>query len=248
MASFRFTWYGHSAVELELSEKRILIDPWLGNPRSPRVAADIDACDVMLVTHGHFDHLGGEIGKLDQSDAVTIAKRTKPAWPCVHEMQLWLGRVLPEVTAEVTGMNVGGTMDARGLSVSMVRADHSAGDMEDDRSLYLGSPAGFVIGAEDGTRIYHSGDTDVFGDMTIIRELHAPQVAFLPIGGHYTMGPGAAAMAVGLLGVRKVVPLHYGTFPVLVGTPDELRRALAGRGLADVEVLSPDPGETVTVG
>ncbi|MDQ3493629.1 MAG: metal-dependent hydrolase [Chloroflexota bacterium] len=237
--ALRFTWYGHACVEVESRRgKRILFDPWFGNPRSPRPAQEVDACDLLLVTHGHSDHLG---------DAVSLAARLRPAWPCIHELSLWLARRVPGGEDAVTGMNKGGTVEAAGLRVTMVRADHSAGDWDADAGvpLYLGEPVGFVVELEDGLRVYHAGDTDVFGDMRLIAELHRPDVAFLPIGGHFTMGPREAALAVEMLGVRTVVPIHYGTFPLLAGTPDELRAALRQRGLGDVEVISPQPGETM---
>jgi L-ascorbate metabolism protein UlaG (beta-lactamase superfamily) len=246
---FRFTWYGHSCVVVETpGGTRVIFDPWFSNPRSPKAAADVNACDVMLVTHGHFDHLGGQVGHLEASDAITIARRTEPVWPCIHELSLWLPRVL-RGKAEVMGMNQGGTFDARGLPVTMVRADHSAGDWgssaNSDTSLSFGSPVGFIVELENGRRIYHAGDTDVFGDMALIGEMHQPDLAFLPIGGHFTMGPRGAARAVELLGVKKVVPIHWGTFPLLPGTADQFRAELAQRGLNDVEVISPEPGETV---
>ncbi|HEX5466002.1 MAG TPA: metal-dependent hydrolase [Candidatus Limnocylindrales bacterium] len=246
---FRFTWYGHSCVELETpGGSRVLFDPWFRNPRSPRGPEEVERCDLMLVSHGHFDHLGGDIGGLEQADAVTIAARLSPAWPTIHELSLWLPPRLPEAAAaKVVGMNAGGTYSAAGLRVTMVRAIHSAGDWvaEARAPLYLGEPVGFVLELEDRTRIYFAGDTDVFGDMGIIRELSRPSVAFLPIGDHYTMSPRGAAMAAGLLGVRAVVPIHYGTFPILTGTPDALRTALRERGLEDVEVVAPEPGQTV---
>jgi L-ascorbate metabolism protein UlaG (beta-lactamase superfamily) len=143
-------------------------------------------------------------------------------------------------------MNKGGTVEAAGARVTMVRAEHSAGGpMEGGATIHLGEPVGFVVELEDGLRLYHAGDTDVFGDMALIRELHRPDLAFLPIGGHYTMGPTAAAKAVELLGVSRVVPIHYGTFDALAGTPDQLRGALKTRGLIDVQVISPEPGESV---
>jgi L-ascorbate metabolism protein UlaG (beta-lactamase superfamily) len=130
----------------------------------------------------------------------------------------------------------------------MTRADHSAGDWNADGGvpLYLGEPAGFVVELENGFRIYHAGDTDVFGDMALIRELHRPDLAILPIGGHYTMGPRQAALAIELLGVRHVLPIHYGTFPILNGTPAQLRTALVGRGLGLVNVYDPAPGGTIS--
>jgi L-ascorbate metabolism protein UlaG (beta-lactamase superfamily) len=236
---FRFTWYGHACIEVQSPDGRtILIDPFFGNPLSPKSADAVGACDLLLVTHGHGDHVG---------DAVALASRLRPAWPCIHEMSLWLSRLLPGGADQVIGMNKGGTVDPLGIRVTMVRADHSAGDWNADGGvpLYLGEPAGFVVELENGSRFYHAGDTDVFGDMALIRELHRPDVAFLPIGGHYTMDPGSAAKAVELLGVRTVVPIHYGTFPILTGRPEHLRAALDARGLGHVAVLAPQPGDVV---
>jgi L-ascorbate metabolism protein UlaG (beta-lactamase superfamily) len=238
-AGATITWYGHACVELRTAGGRtVLIDPWFGNPRSPRSAADVSACDLLLVTHGHDDHLG---------DALSIASRLRPAWPCIHEMSLWLARRLPGGSDQVIGMNKGGTVEAAGLRVTMTRADHSAGNWDGsaETTLYLGEPAGFVIELEDGYRVYHAGDTEAFGDMALIRELHRPDLALLPIGGHYTMDPAGAAMAVELLGVRDVMPIHYGTFPALAGTPDQLREALQARGLDGVTVHAPEPGGSI---
>ena len=235
----RITWYGHACVEvLTPGGKTILFDPWFGNPTSPKRAEAVSACDLMLVTHGHSDHLG---------DAVALASRLRPAWPCIHEMSLWLGRRLPGGNDAVMGMNKGGTVRAAGVTVTMTHADHSAGDWNPDGGvpLYLGEPVGFVIELEDGFRIYHAGDTAVFGDMRLIGELYRPDLALLPIGGHYTMDPRAAALAVELLGVKDVLPIHHGTFPILAGTPDELRTELMARGLADVTVHALRPGETL---
>lgn len=235
----RISWFGHACVEvLTPGGKTILFDPWFGNPSSPKRAEAVSACDLLLVTHGHADHMG---------DAVALASRLRPAWPCIHEMSLWLGRRLPGGNDAVIGMNKGGTVRAAGITVTMTHADHSAGDWNADGGvpLYLGEPAGFVVELENGFRIYHAGDTAVFGDMRLIGELYRPDLALLPIGGHYTMGPREAALAVELLGVKHVLPIHYGTFPILAGTPDELRAELAARGLADVTVSALRPGETL---
>jgi L-ascorbate metabolism protein UlaG (beta-lactamase superfamily) len=250
----RFTWFGHSCVELRTpGDKVVLFDPWFGNPTSPRAASDVDRCDVMLVSHGHFDHMGSEVRHVSDANALTIARRTKPTWPCIHELSLWLETELEGAGVEVIGMNKGGTVETRGVSVTMVHADHSAGDWPasgpmsgfssvNAGPLYLGEPVGFVLRLEDGKRVYFAGDTDLFGDMALIRELLSPDVAFLPIGGHFTMGPVGAARAAQLLGVKSVVPIHYGTFPILVGTPDALRSELARIGAA-VEVIAPQPGD-----
>ncbi len=240
----RFTWFGHSAVELRTpGDKVVLFDPWLGNPTSPRAADDLAHCDVMLVSHGHFDHIGSGPRQVRDADALTIARRTQPAWPCIHELSLWLETQLEGQGVEIIGMNKGGTVATRGLQVTMVHADHTAGDWSaaGDGPLYLGEPVGFVLALEDGKRAYFAGDTDVFGDMALIQDLYRPDVAFLPIGGHYTMGPAGAARAAQLLGVTTVVPIHYGTFPILAGTPDDLRAELAKLG-ASVNVVAPDRG------
>ncbi|MEP7361221.1 MAG: metal-dependent hydrolase [Chloroflexota bacterium] len=242
--SAHFTWFGHSCVELRTpGDKVVLFDPWFGNPTSPRAAADVARCDVMLVSHGHFDHIGSAPRQVRDADALSIARRTQPSWPCIHELSLWLEPQLENSGVEIIGMNKGGTLQTRGIGVTMVHADHTAGDWSaaGEGPLYLGEPVGFVLALEDGKRVYFAGDTDVFGDMALIRELHRPDVAFLPIGGHYTMGPAGAARAAQLLGITTVVPIHYGTFPILAGTPDELRAELSRLG-ANVNVIAPDRG------
>jgi L-ascorbate metabolism protein UlaG (beta-lactamase superfamily) len=233
-----FTWYGHSCWEVTTpGGKTILLDPWFGNPSSPRDQSQVTACDLMLVTHGHFDHF---------TDALAIASRTRPAWPCIHELSLWLGRNYAHKDTLV-GMNKGGTVEAAGIQVTMVHADHSAGDFYagSENPLYLGEPVGFIVELENGFRFYFAGDTDVFSDMRLIAERWRPELALLPIGGHFTMDPIGAAQAIELLGVKHVLPMHYGTFPVLAGTPDALRDALRDRGLADVEVYAPEPGGSI---
>ncbi|HEX5828572.1 MAG TPA: metal-dependent hydrolase [Candidatus Limnocylindrales bacterium] len=233
-----FTWLGHAAVEVRTpGGKTILFDPWLSNPKSPRTPDQQQALDLLLVTHGHGDHMG---------EAVSLAARFRPAWPCIHEMSLWLGRRLPGGMDQLTGMNKGGTAEAAGLRVSMVGADHSAGDWNPpaETTLYLGEPVGFVVELENGFRIYHAGDTQAFGDMALIRELFRPDLAMLPIGGHYTMDPAGAALAAELLGVTDVLPIHWGTFPLLAGTPQQLADAIAARG-GTARVHAWNPGDTL---
>ena len=231
------TWYGHACVEVVTpGGKTVLFDPWFGNPRSPRSPDTVERCDVMLVTHGHDDHFG---------NALQIASRTRPVWPAIHELSLWLARNYAGKD-DVIGMNKGGTVEAAGLRVTMTPADHSAGDWNagGETTLYLGEPVGFIVELEDGTRLYHAGDTALFSDLRLIGELWKPDLAMLPIGGHFTMDPVAAAIALELLGVDDVLPLHWGTFPKLAGTPEALRAALSARGLRSVTVHSPEPGES----
>jgi L-ascorbate metabolism protein UlaG (beta-lactamase superfamily) len=236
--STAITWYGHACVELVTpGGVTVLFDPWFANPSSPRSPDTVDRCDVMLVSHGHADHVG---------NAIPIASRTRPAWPAMHELTLWLSSVY-SAPEDVIGMNKGGTVEARGLQVTMTGADHSAGDWDSTAGMprYLGEPAGFVVELEDGARIYFAGDTNVFGDMQLIRDLYHPDLAILPIGGVYTMGPREAALAVELLGVGEILPIHYGTYPALSGTPEQLEAELAQRSLGDVRVHALRPGESI---
>jgi L-ascorbate metabolism protein UlaG (beta-lactamase superfamily) len=238
-ANATFTWYGHACWQVTTpGGKTILFDPWFGNPLCPRPATDVDRCDLLLVSHGHADHFG---------DALLVGSRTRPAWPCIHEMSLWLGRNYAHKDGLI-GMNKGGTVEAAGLKVSMVRAEHSSGDFYAgaESPIYLGEPVGFVVELEDGFRFYFAGDTDLFGDMRLIGERHRPSLALLPIGGHFTMDPIAAAHAVELLGVDAVAPMHYGTFPALAGTPDQLRSELAKRSLGRVSVHETAPGGSLS--
>jgi len=232
------TWYGHACIEIGTpGGATVLVDPWFANPASPRSPDTVDTCDVMLVTHGHADHLG---------NAIPIASRSRPKWPAIHEMTLWLSSVY-SAPDDVIGMNKGGTVEVAGLRITMTSADHSAGDWDNDTGMprYLGEPAGFVIELEDGSRIYHAGDTNVFGDMRLIGEMHAPEIAFLPIGDHFTMDPEQGASACRFLNVQRVIPIHWGTFPLLRGTPADLARALMDLGSSTV-VVALRPGESWT--
>jgi L-ascorbate metabolism protein UlaG (beta-lactamase superfamily) len=233
-----FTWYGHACVEvLTPGGKTILFDPWFSNPRSPKPQEQVSTCDLLIVTHGHFDHFG---------DALAIASRTRPTWPAMHELSLWLERNYAGKDA-VIGMNKGGTVEAHGIKVTFTHADHSSGDViynAAEAPVYMGEPVGALVELENGFRFLHTGDTALFSDLRLIGELYQPELVMLPIGGHYTMGPREAARAVEWLGARHVLPLHYGTFPILAGTPDELRRELAERGV-EAHVYEPAPGESV---
>jgi L-ascorbate metabolism protein UlaG (beta-lactamase superfamily) len=227
------TWYGHASMLLTTpAGKRILIDPWkTGNPKWPDGVEPGDI-DVLLLTHAHSDHL---------ADAIPMAAAGKPdAVICMIE----LGDYLEGKGVEnVAGMNKGGTIEVAGCWVTLVQASHSSSFVEDDGTyMYLGDPVGFIVRTGEVT-VYIAGDTCVFGDMALIGRLYKPDVAVLPIGGYFTMDPYEAAEAVRLLGVKKVVPCHYGTFPLLAGTPDQLRKE--ADDVSGLEVLDVEPGGTI---
>ncbi|MFN2115335.1 MAG: metal-dependent hydrolase [Anaerolineae bacterium] len=230
----RLTWLGHATWLVDSpGGKRLLFDPWTdGNPACPDQykGAGCAGIDLILVTHGHGDHMG---------DLVATAQRTGAQVVAIAEIANWLRA---KGISNVTGMNKGGTYATDGLKITMTNAVHSSGFMEDGRLIDLGDPAGFVVELENGFTIYDAGDTAVFGDMALIAELYEPDLALLPVGDHYTMGPREAAKAVQLLGVKKVVPMHFGTFPVLTGTPDLCRSTMP----PDVEILEIEPGGTIS--
>jgi len=233
MKPLSFTWLGHGTFLFgSPGGKRLLVDPWVAtNPVCPEASKKIRELDLMLLTHGHDDHT---------ADAVSIGRATLARVIAPYELALWLQQ---KGLQSVTGMNRGGTIEAAGLSITMVPACHSSSIVEDGRIVYLGEPCGYVIRFEDGLTIYFAGDTSIFGDMRLIAELYHPRIAFLPIGDTYTMGPQQAAKACELLGVTQVVPMHYGTFPSLTGTPGRLRELVEPRG---VQVIELKPGETAS--
>lgn len=228
------TWLGHASLEIRSpSGLRIIVDPWLtGNPKTPEDRKTVEGVDLMLVTHGHSDHTG---------DVVAIATEHKPVVAGQNELMVYLASLGVENTV---GFNKGGTIEHGGVLVTMTNAFHSSSMEGADGSIvYTGEPAGFVVTFENDFKVYIAGDTTVFGDMRLIAELHQPDLAILPIGDHYTMGPKEAAMAVRLLGVKHVLPYHYGTFPVLVGRPEDLVREAAD--VQGLEVHGIQPGETL---
>ena len=231
---FRLTWLGHSAFELVTrAGKVVLFDPWLtGNPKTPDALRSPARADVIALSHAHDDHAG---------DVVELAARLGCTVVCIHEAAMGLeGRGVKNTI----GFGKGGTIEVAGLKFTMTHAIHSSSFDDAPGAPYAGSEAGFVVTLEDGFRVYFAGDTGPMADMVVIGELYAPELALLPIGDRFTMGPREAAWAAHRLGVKWVVPMHYGTFPPLTGTPEALRAELRSRGCA-AEVVAPAPGEPV---
>lgn len=237
MTPLSITWLGHSTFILRTpGGKRIILDPWVDtNPSCPPDARKVGHVDLVLVTHGHSDHT---------ADVVTIARATGAQVVAPYELSVYFQQ---KGLKNVVGMNPGGTLRPFGngsphaLAVTMVPAVHSSSYEVDGKMAYAGVATGYVLTFEDGLVAYYAGDTSIFSDMKLIGELYRPTMAFLPIGDLFTMGPEQAAAAAGLLGVTQVVPMHYGTFPLLTGTPERLRELLAGNL---VNVLELKPGET----
>jgi L-ascorbate metabolism protein UlaG (beta-lactamase superfamily) len=231
LKGIKLTWLGHSAFRVETpGGKTVYIDPWImGNPMCPASEKKVKKADVLLCTHGHFDHIG---------DAVEVIKQHNPVVVGIYELCAWLEK---KGAQQISPMNKGGTQTVGDLKITMVHADHSCGISDGDQILYGGEACGYVVEFSNGVKIYHAGDTAVFGDMGIIRDLYAPEIAMLPIGDHFTMSPREAAYACKLLKPKTVIPMHFGTFPLLKGTPSELKKLAKG-----IEVVEMKPGVTVS--
>jgi L-ascorbate metabolism protein UlaG (beta-lactamase superfamily) len=229
------TWYGHAAWVLEGLDDgtRVLLDPWLTGPTSPQGALDEVRADVIALTHGHGDHTG---------DVIAVAARLKV--PVLAPVEL-AGALEAAGVEQVTGFNKGGSVEAAGIRFTMTEASHTGAIQLGGKDAGYCEPAGYVISFGNGTRVYAAGDTTASSEMALIRDMYAPSIAILPIGGHYTMDPFGAAHACRLLGAAHVVPGHYGTFPVLAGTPAELRSELERLGLGQVHVHELAPGGRV---
>ncbi len=227
----RITWLGHATVLIQTANgTNLLIDPFIaGNPKYPKGFVLPEKIDYVLLTHGHGDHIG---------DAVPVATKHGSTVVAIYELSAYIAS---KGVKSTTGMNLGGTAQLGDVAVTMVEATHSAAAQDENGTHYVGVATGFVLAIANGPVLYHAGDTNVFGDMKLIERLYHPEVAMLPIGGFYTMGPKEAALAVEFLQPKMVLPLHFGTFPPLTGTPAELA-ALIDPG---VEVLTCSPGETI---
>jgi L-ascorbate metabolism protein UlaG (beta-lactamase superfamily) len=234
LKGIKLTWLGHATFRFETPKgTTVYIDPWvMQNPMTPESEKEVKKCDIMLCTHGHGDHIG---------DAVTIAKRTDPMVVGIYELCLWMQK---KGAKQISPMNKGGTQQVKDIRVTMVHAVHSCGIQDDDGSIvYGGEACGYVIHFDSGLRLYHAGDTAAFGDMALIRDLYAPDIACLPIGDHFTMSPKEASLACSLLRPKTVIPMHFGTFPMLTGTPGELKKLVADMG---IEVIECKPGQTLS--
>ena len=233
LKGLKLTWLGHATFRaVTPNGTTIYIDPWvMQNPMTPQADKEVKKCDVLLCTHGHGDHIG---------DAVAIAKKHNPKVVGIFELCLWMQK---KGAQQIAPMNKGGTQQVADLRVTMVNAVHSCGIQDDDGSIvYGGEACGYVIEFENGVRLYHAGDTAVFGDMALIRDLYAPEIACLPIGDHFTMSPKEASYACSLLRPKVVIPMHFGTFPMLTGKPNDLKKLVADMG---VDVLELKPGQTI---
>jgi L-ascorbate metabolism protein UlaG (beta-lactamase superfamily) len=229
----RITWLGHATALVQTpAGANILIDPFIAqNPKYPKDFSLPSKIHTILLTHGHGDHM---------SDVVAVSKKHGSTVVAIHELAAYVGGKGVENTI---GMNLGGSVQLEDVMASMVDARHSAGAQDEQGTHYVGVAAGFVLTIAEGPVIYHAGDTAVFRDMELIRELYQPKIAMLPIGGHYTMGPKEAALAVRFLAPEIVLPIHFGTFPPLKGTPEQLAALVD----PSVRVVSWKPGEEVTI-
>jgi L-ascorbate metabolism protein UlaG (beta-lactamase superfamily) len=227
----RVTWLGHATVLIQTPKgTNVLIDPFIEhNPKYPGSFVLPEKIHYILLTHGHGDHI---------SDAVPVATKHNSTVVAIYELAAFIAE---QGAKQTVGMNLGGTAQLEDVAVTMVEAKHSAGADDKNGTRYAGVAAGYVLTIADGPVLYHAGDTAVFSDMKLIGELYHPEVAMLPIGGFYTMGPKEASLAARFIGPKVVLPIHFGTFPPLTGTPDQLAALLGD----SIEVARLTPGSSL---
>jgi L-ascorbate metabolism protein UlaG (beta-lactamase superfamily) len=231
MSTLAITWLGHATCLFQSpGNTRLLADPWLAtNPACPPQWHHPSPLDGVLISHGHSDHI---------EDAEGVARATGATVVSNFEICSWLGK---KGVRNTKPMNKGGTVQVGDVQITMVNAEHSSSYDDQGTTVYLGEAAGFILRAPGAPTVYFAGDTGLFGDMRLIGDLYKPQLACLPIGDVFTMGPEQAARACEMLGVSQVLPIHHGTFPLLTGTPAALTALVDMTG---VQVIDLKPGET----
>jgi len=230
LKGIKLTWLGHATFRIVTPEgKTFYVDPWIGgNPVCPEIEKNVQRADVLVCTHGHFDHI---------ADAVDVAKKHDSVAVGIYELCAWLEKKGVKQTAP---MNKGGTQTVAEVKITMVHAVHSCGILDGNQIVYGGEACGYVLEFSNGVKLYHAGDTNVFSDMAIVRELYAPEICMLPVGDRFTMSPHEAAYACKLLKPETVIPMHFGTFPLLTGKPNELQTLAP-----EVKVVELKPGQTM---
>jgi L-ascorbate metabolism protein UlaG (beta-lactamase superfamily) len=227
----QITWLGHATFEIRFPSGEVLVtDPWIeGNPAYPK-DHKIEKVDAISLSHAHFDHA---------NDVLPLAKKFSPKIVAIFETASYFEK---KGAKNTIGMNKGGTVDLGFVKLTMTDALHSNAIKDGDQLIYAGEAAGYVLTLPDGRHAYFAGDTAVFPGMELIATLYQPELAFLPIGDHFTMDPHQAAHAARMLKVKRVIPMHYGTFPVLTGRPEQLSQKLEKDG---IQVWTLKAGEPV---